>query len=64
MEVPSLNIESELHLPAYATAIAMRDPSHVCDLCYSLWQQYILNPLNEARDQTHILMDSNWVPYC
>ena len=35
MEVPrpvGWAIESELHLPAYTTATAMPDPSHVCDL--------------------------------
>ena len=27
----------------------MRDPSHVCNLHYSSWQQWILNLLSEAR---------------
>ena len=36
----------------YATAMAMHDPSHICDLCHSLQQCQILNPLSEARDQT------------
>ena len=31
MEVPRLEIESELQLLAYATAIAMQDLSHICD---------------------------------
>ena len=35
--------------------------SCVCDLHHSLWQHWILNPLSEARDRTHILMDVNWV---
>ena len=26
-----------------------------------LWQHCFLNPLREARDQTHILVDTNWV---
>ena len=43
-------------LPAYATATAMPDPSHVCDLHHSSWQRRIPNPLREARDQTHNLM--------
>ena len=30
MEVPSLGTESELQLPAYATATAMRDSNHIC----------------------------------
>ena len=32
MEVPRLGVESELQLPAYTTATATPDPSHVCDL--------------------------------
>ena len=35
MEVPRLGIKLELHLPAYATATATQDPSHVCDLHHS-----------------------------
>ena len=27
-------------------------------------QCQILNPLREARDQTHVLMDTRWVHYC
>ena len=59
MEVPRLGIESELQLPA--TAAAMQDPSRVCDLHHSSWQHQVLNPLSEARDQTHILIDTSWV---
>ena len=50
MEVPRLGFESELQLPAYATATATRDPSHICDLCHSLQQHQNPNPFNEARD--------------
>ena len=32
MEVPSLGVKSELQLLAYATATAMPDLSHICDL--------------------------------
>ena len=42
--------------PAYATATAMQDPSHVCDLHHSSQQRQIMNPLSEARDQTNNLM--------
>ena len=54
--VPRLGVKSELQLPAYttATATATQDPSHICDLRHSLWQQQIFNPLSEARDQTRI----------
>ena len=37
MEIPQLGVESELQLPAYATAIARPDPSPVCDLHHSSW---------------------------
>ena len=47
MEVPGPGDESELRLLAYTTAIAMPDPSRICELCCSMW---ILNPLNEVRD--------------
>ena len=57
MEVPRQGIEQELQLPADVTAAATRDPSRVIDLHHSSWQQWILNPLREARDQTRILMD-------
>ena len=50
MEVPSLGVQLELHLPAYTTATAMQDPSHICDLCHSSRQLQVLNPLSEARD--------------
>ena len=55
-------VESELQLPVYSTATASLDPSHVCDLHHSSWQQWILNPLSKARDQTCNLMDINWTP--
>ena len=41
---------------AYATAIAMPDLNHVCDLHPSSRQHQILSPLREARDQTCNLM--------
>ena len=63
MELPSLGVESELHLPAYTTGTAMLDLSHVRNLHHSSWQCWILNPLSEAWDQTHILMDISRVCY-
>ena len=59
MVVPKLEVESELQVLAYATATAMPDMSHVYDLHHSSQQHWILNPLNEARDRTHILMDNS-----
>ena len=58
MEVPRLGTELELQLPAYTTAMATPDPSRICNLRLSLWQPQIFNPLSEARDWTHILIET------
>ena len=58
MEVPRLGMKPEVQLQTYTTAIATLDLSHICDLCCSLWQHQILNPLSEARDQACIFMDT------
>ena len=62
MEVPRRGVKLELQLLAYATATAMWDPSHVCDLHHSSQQRQILNPLSEAGDRTCVVMDASWVP--
>ena len=54
MEVPRLGVQTELFLPAYATA--KPDPNHVCDQHHSSQQCRILNPLSEVRDWTHNFM--------
>ena len=59
MEVPRLGVASELQLLACTTATATWDPSRVCKLHHSSHQCQILNPLSEARDQTHILMNTS-----
>ena len=64
MEVPRPGVRWELQLPAYATATATRDPSHVCDLHHSSQQPQILNPLCEARDQTCKLMVPSGIRFC
>ena len=66
MEVPRLGVESELLLPAYTTATATPDPSHICDpyLHYSSQQCQILNPLSKARDQTCNLIDTSQIRFC
>ena len=43
-------VKLELQLQAYTIATAMLDPNHIFNLCHSLWQCQILNPLSEARD--------------
>ena len=53
--------ELELQLLAYTTVTAMLALSCTFDLHQNSWQCQILNPLNEARDQTHILMDPSQV---
>ena len=52
-------VELELQLLTYTIATATQDPSLNGDLYHSSWQRRILNPLKEARDQTHILMDAS-----
>ena len=54
MEVLRLGVESELQLQAYATATTTTDPT------YTVARQ-TLNPLNEARDGSCILMDPSRV---
>ena len=61
VEFPRLGIESELQGPTCTTATAMPDLSHICDLHYSSWQCWILNSLKEARDRTHVLMDTSQI---
>ena len=56
MEVPRLEDESELQPPAYTTATAMPDLSHIRSLHHSSRQRWILSPLSEVRDGTHDLM--------
>ena len=64
MEVPRLMVKLELQVPAYATDTATQDLSHICNLHHSSWQGWILNPLSEARDQTHNLMVPSWICFC
>ena len=60
MEVPlRLGVKSELQLCAYTTATATQDLNCICDLHHSSRQCWIPDPLNKARDQTCILMDTS-----
>ena len=63
MEIPSLGVKSELQLLANTTATVMPYSSQICELQHSSQQCQILNPLSEARDQTHILMDTSYIHY-
>ena len=49
LDVPGLGVESELQLPAYVTATAVRDRSLICGLHHSSRQHQTLNPRREAR---------------
>ena len=60
-EVPRLGVESELQLPAYPTPTATWDPNNIFNLYHGSRQRQILNPVNEARDQTRVLMDASQV---
>ena len=48
MEVPRLGVKLELHLQVYSTAMATLDLSSIWDLCQSLRQSQIHNPLSEV----------------
>ena len=61
MDVPRLGVKLELQLLAYVTATATPDQSYMCDLRCSSRQRQILNPLNEARDQTCLFMDASQI---
>ena len=54
-------VKSELQLPANTTATAMQDLSGIFHLHPSWRQPSVLNPVIEARDQTHILRDTKHV---
>ena len=63
MEVTRLGVELELKPLAYTIATAMLGPSLVCNLHHSSRQHQILNPLNEARDWTCVLMDASQIRF-
>jgi len=47
---------------AHASAKATLDLSHICDLCCSLQQHWILNPQSKAKDQICILTKTMFRP--
>ena len=65
MEIPRLEIKSELQLPTYATATATGDLRCICDLHHSSRQHWILNPLSEARPTSSWILvgfSDHWAP--
>ena len=58
MEAPRLGVKSKLQLLAYSTAIAALYLRCICYLSCSLWLCQTLNPVSEARDQTHNIVDT------
>ena len=65
-EVPRLRVESELELPAYSTATATWDPSHICDLHHGLQQCQILNPVSDLMvpSRIHFCCATMGTPAC
>ena len=61
MQIPKLEVELELQLPAYTTAKATPDLRRICNLHHSSQQRQIFNPLRQARDRIHVLMDTSQV---
>lgn len=55
MEISWAGVESELQPLVHITAMAILDPSSICDLSYSLWQRQIVDPVREASDQIHVM---------
>ena len=60
MEGPRLGVESELQPPAYTTATAMRDLSHICDPT----PQLMAMPDPQPTEQGHVLMDTSGLVTC
>ena len=60
MEIARLGVELE-QLMAYIAATAIQDLNCICNLHYSLWQRWILNPRSKARDWTCTLTDTSRV---
>ena len=65
MEVPRLGVQSERsHQPTpqlHAGSKPHLQPALQLTVTLEHW---ILNPRSQARDGTHILMDTSWVHYC
>ena len=64
MEVPRLGSNQSCSHQPLPQPQQWQDLSHICNLHHSSQQHQILNPLSEASDQNHILMDTSRVRYC
>ena len=66
MEIPRLEVKSRAAAACLRHSHSNSNPGSesclACDLHHSSQQCRILNPLSEARDQIHILMDTSWFP--
>ena len=63
MEVPRLEVKSELQLPFLHHSHSKAKFKLCLQPIPQLRATQIFNPLSEARNQTHILMDTSWVHY-
>ena len=62
IDVPRLGVESELKLRTRSQPQAKTSELHLGTMSQLSGRQlWILNPLSEAREQTHILVDTCWV---
>ena len=64
MEVPEPRGRIGAAAASLHHATATPDQRHICDLCCRSQQHQIFNLLSEARDWTHVLMDTSWVCCC
>ena len=65
MEVPKLEVKSELQLPATASATATPVPSQSStSIHHNSWQHQIPDSPNEARNQIHLMVPSQIHFHC
>ena len=64
MEVPTLEVESELLLPADVTATATQDLGPCLQPTPQFKARWIPDALSKGRNQTHILMDRSQICFC
>ena len=64
MEVPRLGVQSELQLPAYATATEMQDRATSVTYTTAHRNARSLTPLSEAKDRTQFLTATSLIRFC